>query len=158
MYYRSFGSVPIDVSSCWSAFKPESQKKAEEINAIIDKFPHATQQLAIDFQAIMEETKKAGLCPFVAGSGPIIERSNQIYQQAQNIAANPPPLPTPTPSAPVATSAVPLATPTSVAPPVDFFDPGPTVIAPQESGGGAFIIGLVIILAIVGAGAYFYLR
>lgn len=164
----SSGSIPIDVSGCWPNLRDESQKNAEEILSVIDKYPHATDQLAKDFRAIMDEAKQAGLCPFVDGVGPIIDKAKAVLAKARSIKANPPAPPAPPPPPPgspapggagvVASST--MAPMAQGAPPIpaapDFFDPGPPLDLQAQP---ELPIGLMVggALALVALGTAIYL-
>lgn len=161
---NSSGKIPIDVSGCWPNLAPQSQQRAEEIRSIIEQFPHASDQLAKDFKASMDEARGAGLCPFVDGTGPIIENAKAVLKRARDMKANPPPPPAPPTPPPPPPGAMTAASPTgagvpagSVIPPApDFFDPGPVInTSPQ----GELPLGLMVggALALVAVGTAIYL-
>jgi len=106
-------SVPIDVSHCWPQYIQQSKTAAQKINLVIDKYPWATQNLAQRFASVMASAKKANFCPFVPGTGPIIEESHAVLKEASALAANPPAPPAPPPPAtlPAYTQAAPYAQP-----------------------------------------------
>lgn len=83
--YGKLDGVPIDTSSCWSNLEPGSRTLAQEINDVIDKYPDHTQDLAERFRSVMAEARNAGLCPFIPGFGPTMEKSHQILQEARRL-------------------------------------------------------------------------
>lgn len=83
--YTNYGGVPIDTSSCWPNLEPGSRALAQEINSIIDKYPDHTKDLSNRFQSVMTEARNAGLCPFIPGFGPTMEKSHKLLEEARRL-------------------------------------------------------------------------
>jgi len=169
MSYHRLGQflngVPVDVSRCFPQLKAEAEAAATEINRVIDAYPWATQELAQRFQKVMDDAKRAGLCPFVKGTGPLIEESHKVLEAARSLAANPPPAPQLTPQQ---VQTVLMESPGASLPPLPSMPsmPSASITSPTMSLPSASVsaepsragVGLLVVfglLGLVGASIYF---
>lgn len=128
----------INVSRCWPNLVGQSQSNAEFINEVIttSNDPRVTE-LKQRFEATMKANADAGSCPFVDGTGEIVEESHAVLQLAENMQ----PVITPAEENAILNATLPL-------PP-----PEPSFLrrnaVPLMVGGGALVVGTLGMILLV---------